>query len=332
VRFRFAFFLVITAAGLACGAPASDEGETSSDELRALTGPEIVGTIAYGAPPVSVPYTKTPLYRALSFVGQAGDDVDIWVRGGTGQAYAWLLGSNFATKSYDHAPAGAHDAHMALTLTASGTHYIAFREASGQPATFSVSLAKGLGGGEDDAGAADTGTKDAAVDASPPKDAAADGAGPVTYAAFPLGPVSLQVTVPGIDCRRSVDTHSPRGVVVMSGSGSVTCTFTGTNPGTVNASCTAQIPSLGVGSFGYTYETQLTVGGGGPLSANGDIWMHQENKCCGDPFPKSRSDVNVGVVAGPGPGKVTVSASVSYENYTTTATTSTTRVGSVVAP
>lgn len=138
--------LVVVAAG--CSAPFDGESVGADHEaLRALEGPEVVGTIAYGQTSSPVSYTKTPLYRAFRFSGAKGDAIEAWVRSTDGDARAWLLGSSFGTvaSNLDAAP-GNKDSRIQATLKSTGTYYVVFRETARKDATFTVSLAKSGGG------------------------------------------------------------------------------------------------------------------------------------------------------------------------------------------
>lgn len=112
-----------------CAGVEDETVASSEDELRVLTKSEIVGTIAFGQTK-RVQYKPTPRYRALSFQANAGDEVEIWVRGvGSADARAFLLHGSFATiAANDDATANTRDARIATTLTSSGKYYIAMRE------------------------------------------------------------------------------------------------------------------------------------------------------------------------------------------------------------
>lgn len=127
--------------------PEEEAVEESEGALRALLPEEILGTIAYGETSAPVAYTKTPTYRAFAFQGAKGDEVEAWARSADGDARAWILSSTFGTiaMNKDAAP-GTKDARVTATLSQSGTHYLVFRETTGQDATITVSLAKTNGG------------------------------------------------------------------------------------------------------------------------------------------------------------------------------------------
>ena len=132
------------AAGLiGCSGAASTDGVAA--ELSALPSSAIVGKLAYGQTSQPVRYTSSPRYRAFSFSGRAGDNVQAWVRSSDGDAVGWILSSSFRTlASNDDASAGTSDSEVTLSLPSSGTFYIAFDERDLADATFTVSL--GLAG------------------------------------------------------------------------------------------------------------------------------------------------------------------------------------------
>src|SRR5688572_5070075 len=107
-----------------------DDGATTTEAaLRPIAASEIVGTIAFGETK-EVAYTETPRYRALSFSGSRGDEVDIWVRATHSQdPWVWLVEpSGFTVGSNDDASSETLDAHVRRKLPRTGTYYIAMRE------------------------------------------------------------------------------------------------------------------------------------------------------------------------------------------------------------
>jgi hypothetical protein len=153
-----AFVPVLAAA---CGGNPSDDASesVSESELRALKPAEIVGPIASGQTVGPIPYSKQPNFRALSFSGAKGDNVDIWVRSSDGDARAWLTSSAFTTlATSDDAAPGVRDAHLVHTLTNAGTYYIVWREKNLAASSFSVSLNVPLNGGAPPAFTAAQGT------------------------------------------------------------------------------------------------------------------------------------------------------------------------------
>jgi len=134
----------------ACVVPATAEekaettDETSQDLSTADT--KIVGSLAYGQTSVSTSYTRTPRYRAYKFSGQAGDDVDVWVRSTNGDPVTWILDNDWKTiaKNDDAAP-GNTNSHVKVKLpaNASATHYIVVRDYWQSPMSFKVELKGG---------------------------------------------------------------------------------------------------------------------------------------------------------------------------------------------
>jgi hypothetical protein len=120
-------------------APADDEAVASSDDaLRALTAPEILGSLTYGQTSAPVAYAKTPRYRAFSFVASAGDEVQIAINALSGKpAQVWLTTSTFAnvtTSTTGQLPSAK--------LKTADTYYIVFRSSDFAPASYTVTLSK----------------------------------------------------------------------------------------------------------------------------------------------------------------------------------------------
>jgi hypothetical protein len=91
---------------------------------------------------VDVDYTKTPLYRALTFNGLNGMKIDVTITAWDGNiATAWLLDSSFKTVYRGTVVDTGGDFlsnEMETTLAADGTYYIVFREQSKHDTTFTV--------------------------------------------------------------------------------------------------------------------------------------------------------------------------------------------------
>jgi hypothetical protein len=135
---------LLPAAAVGCSAKQGDGVATSSNDLSALSGAEIVGSIAYGQSVGPISYTENPRYRALSFQGNRGDDVRI-TASGTGVPAVWLLGPDFATITSATAEVSARSITISTSLPAAQTYYIAFREADQEDAQFTVSLSASSG-------------------------------------------------------------------------------------------------------------------------------------------------------------------------------------------
>src|SRR3990172_12269396 len=52
---------------------------------------KIVGSLDYGQTSDPVRYNRHPRFRAFKFAGDAGDQVDVWVRSADGDPIAWVL-------------------------------------------------------------------------------------------------------------------------------------------------------------------------------------------------------------------------------------------------
>ena len=80
-------------------------------------------------------------YGWFKIVGHAGDAIDITVKSPNGDAVAFVLDENDDVVAVnDDANALTSDSHLLTTLPASGTYYLAFREYSFAPASFTVAL------------------------------------------------------------------------------------------------------------------------------------------------------------------------------------------------
>jgi hypothetical protein len=140
----------LLAAPLACSSAgaAEDKAETTDDATSALslTDTTIVGSLAFGETSKSTPYTKTPRYRAFKFAGNAGDEVDVWVRSNNGDPVTWILDNDWRTVAKnDDASASDTSSHVKVKLPANGsaTHYIVVRDYAQSPMSFKVELKGG---------------------------------------------------------------------------------------------------------------------------------------------------------------------------------------------
>jgi hypothetical protein len=105
----------------------------------------IVGPIQYGDT-LSVPYTRSPRYRALAFKANPGDRIAIAVRSSDGDPVAFLLDDGFSLLAWnDDADANTTDSALEASLDQGGAHYIAMRDYWLQPATFQVTLRRDSG-------------------------------------------------------------------------------------------------------------------------------------------------------------------------------------------
>jgi hypothetical protein len=105
---------------------------------------KIVGTLSYGDTSDSIEYSSTPRYRAFKFDGNAGDQVDVWVRSTDGgDALAWVLDATYhVVAKNDDANDTTSDSHITVTLpdATSETHYVVFRDYNLNKAHFTVAL------------------------------------------------------------------------------------------------------------------------------------------------------------------------------------------------
>ncbi len=80
-------------------------------------------------------------YGWFKIDGRAGDAIDLAVKSKDGDAVAFVLDDNDDVVAVnDDADALTSDAHLVTALPADGTYYIAFREYSFAPASFTVAL------------------------------------------------------------------------------------------------------------------------------------------------------------------------------------------------
>src|SRR5579859_502626 len=146
--------------GSACAAPPDvSGGDSSSSETSADTIAQsgaicrtaagciradrigVVGRMQYGDVKSGVAYANTPKYDAFRFNGVTGDQVDVLVQSDSGNAYAWLLDSEFGILAFDGNEAN-NQAHIAMTLPSTGSmkYFVAFRTKDTSNANFTVTL------------------------------------------------------------------------------------------------------------------------------------------------------------------------------------------------
>ena len=147
--------LSVLAVGAGCAVDTSEDDDSlSSESDLSATRIQQLGTIASGATK-TVSYTSSPLYRAYAFTAKKGDSVDIWVRSSSGDAIAYLLRSSYSTVARNDDASGAtHDAHLSATIKSDGQYFIAFKEAKGKNADFTVSFTSTSASSANDAGPA----------------------------------------------------------------------------------------------------------------------------------------------------------------------------------
>ena len=80
-------------------------------------------------------------YGWFKFDGRRGDEIAIDVKSSNGDAVVFVLdGYDDVVAVNDDADALTSDSHLTTTLAADGSYYIAFREYSFAPASFTVAL------------------------------------------------------------------------------------------------------------------------------------------------------------------------------------------------
>jgi hypothetical protein len=125
------------AAGLVCSlawaVPAA--GDTFSSSTR------IVGGLQYGQTG-HAQYKKPPTHYAFKFAGEKGDRVDVSVASTNGDAVLWVTDSDFKVLAKNDDSGNSVNARVTVTLPATSTYLIIFREYAGEPASFTVSLSK----------------------------------------------------------------------------------------------------------------------------------------------------------------------------------------------
>jgi mono/diheme cytochrome c family protein len=122
--------------------PATEEIASTGDDLAARNV-QVIGALQYNQTSSVVAYTNPPRYRAFSFTGKPGDQIEIWVRSPdrSGDAFVLLANSNLQDLRWnDNADKTTTDAHLVVTLPASPVFYICFRDISKRPANFTVQL------------------------------------------------------------------------------------------------------------------------------------------------------------------------------------------------
>lgn len=145
--------VVLAGAALLLSIPACTTGpeETSASaeaNLGTVDPSAVAGALASGETSAPIAYSGSPRYRALSFVGHAGDRADAWVRSIDGDALAWITDEEFKSLAVnDDGGPTTHDAHVSALLPKDAPYYIVFRERDYERATFTVSLSTGAGAG-----------------------------------------------------------------------------------------------------------------------------------------------------------------------------------------
>jgi hypothetical protein len=114
----------------------ADDAASSEDELSVRPS-DVKGSLAAGETK-AVEYTGASKYVALRLELAANAEVDLQVTSETGAPSIYLLKSDFGTLERATGIAGATGARIAKSVRSAGTYYLAFREASGRPASFTA--------------------------------------------------------------------------------------------------------------------------------------------------------------------------------------------------
>jgi hypothetical protein len=105
---------------------------------------KIAGSLSYGETSLLTHYTRAPKrYTAYKFAGNAGEEIDVWVRSSNGDPVTWILDNDWnIIASNDDASTSSTDSHIKLTLPAnpSATHYIVVRDYWLETMNFKVTL------------------------------------------------------------------------------------------------------------------------------------------------------------------------------------------------
>jgi hypothetical protein len=142
---KLASLLVLSVLAAACSASTTDAKDEVTDETSdelSVKNLRIVGSLDYGQTSARVTYAQ-PRYTAFKFAGNAGDDVDVWVRSTNGDPVTYILDNDFKVLAKnDDASATDTSSHVKLKLpaNASATHYVIVRDYYRAPMSFKVEL------------------------------------------------------------------------------------------------------------------------------------------------------------------------------------------------
>lgn len=142
-----AYVALLSVSVAACSSSSSDgdkvavtDEQTQELTIRSLS---IAGSLDYGQTSASTSYTPSKKYVAYKFGGNAGDDVEVWVKSKNGDPVAWILDDSGKTVAFnDDASASNTNSHIKVKLPASPsiTHYIVVRDYWRDPMSFTVEL------------------------------------------------------------------------------------------------------------------------------------------------------------------------------------------------
>ena len=138
--FVLPFLFAALTAFPAC-APTADEEQVEQDEgeLKKLPAASVIGSLAYGETKEVTVATAT--YRALSFKGKAGDEVNANLLASAAKLDGlWITTSTFATLAAVNAVPGTAALSATTKLPADGTYYLVFRQRTSAAITHKITL------------------------------------------------------------------------------------------------------------------------------------------------------------------------------------------------
>lgn len=150
--FSVASLLALSAVAVTACSSADPASATSGEKIEAtdeastsfgLAKVKIAGSLSYGQTSSATAYSKTPLYRAFKFAGNAGDEIEVSVKSPDGDPVTWILDNDWHTVAKnDDASASDTNSHIKVKLpaNASATHYIVVRDYWKDPMSFTVQL------------------------------------------------------------------------------------------------------------------------------------------------------------------------------------------------
>jgi hypothetical protein len=142
-RWLLSLLLIACTSGRAKPPLPDDFGPDGKADVSSQIG--IQGSLSYGA---SDEYMSSPQVRSLTFWGNAGDNVDIWVRAvEDGDPVAYLLDPRKSEIAQnDDADDSTSDSHLVATLPSDGTYTVAWREYSQDATETAVTVSLNLAG------------------------------------------------------------------------------------------------------------------------------------------------------------------------------------------
>lgn len=138
--------VLATAAVPACSAESAADKAEPTDEATSAFGlgdTRISGSLVYGETSALTQHGGSPRYRAFKFAGNAGDEVDVWVRSNNGDPVTWILDNDWRMVAMnDDASRTNTNSHVTAKLPAnpSATHYVVVRDYWRDPMGFRVEL------------------------------------------------------------------------------------------------------------------------------------------------------------------------------------------------